>query len=62
MCVAPHEFGTEILARVTGQPLKVCERAFERAEGRGLIDCGVSLRTAWPTPKGLALLEPEVTP
>lgn len=46
----------ELLAERTGQPRKVCERAMERAVRRGLIEYGVSLRTAWPTPKGMALL------
>lgn len=46
----------EILAEQTGQPEKVCWRAMERAEGRGLIDCGVSLRSGWITDKGRELL------
>lgn len=41
----------------TDQSAKVCWRAMQRAASRGLIDYGVSLRTAWPTEKGLALLE-----
>ena len=45
----------------TGAPVKVCYRAMERAMSRGLIECGVSLRTAWAEPKGLALLEPAKT-
>lgn len=49
-------FADELLAARTGQPRKVCERAMERAVRRGLIEYGVSLRTAWPTPKGMALL------
>jgi hypothetical protein len=28
----------------------------ERAYNRGFIECGVSLRTAWPTPEGLQML------
>jgi hypothetical protein len=40
-------FVTDILMRDTGQPEKVCIAAMERAEKRGLIECGVSLRTAW---------------
>lgn len=41
----------------TGAPYKVAEAAMERACRRGLIDYGVSLRTAWAEPKGLALLD-----
>lgn len=44
------------LAAQTGEPEKVCFRAMERAEARGLIECGVSLRTAWLTDAGEALL------
>lgn len=52
----PYEMPYEILERVTVQPFKVCYRAMERAEERGLIDCGVSLRTGWLTDKGKSLL------
>lgn len=51
-----------ILMRMTGQPLKVCWRAMERADDRELIECGTSLRTAWPTAAGLALLEVQTYP
>lgn len=46
----------ELLAQWTGQPEKVCYRAMERAEENGLLEYGVSLRTAWLTDKGKALL------
>lgn len=46
----------EILMEWTGQPEKVCYRACERAEERGLIDCGVSLRSGWLTEAGMALV------
>ena len=46
----------EILAARTGQCEKVCYRAMERAEGRGYIEYGVSLRTGWLTPADKALL------
>lgn len=46
----------EALAIETGQPEKVCYRAMERANQRGLLDYGVSLRTAWLTEKGEALI------
>ena len=52
-----YEFPYVILQRVTGQCLKVCWRAMERAEDRGFIECGTSLRTCWLTDKGKALLE-----
>lgn len=47
----------ELLAQWTGQPEKVCYRAMERAERRGLLEYGVSLRTAWLTDAGRALLD-----
>lgn len=40
----------------TGAPEKVAWGALERAANRGLIECGVSLRCAWPTAKGRAML------
>lgn len=46
----------EALAAETGQPEKVCYRAMERADRRGLIEYGVSLRTGWLTEKGKTLL------
>lgn len=49
-------FPYEALAAETGQPEKVCFRATERAERRGLIEYGVSLRTGWLTATGRALL------
>lgn len=55
---SPHRlFGTELLAARTRQPLKVCEAAYLRAYRRGLIVPGTSIRSAWPTEKGLALLQ-----
>lgn len=46
----------ELLSKRTGQCEKVCFRAMERAYGRGLLDYGVSLGTAWLTPAGEKLL------
>jgi hypothetical protein len=40
-------------------PEKVVVSAFEREESKGLIECGVSLYTAWPTEKGLEYMESE---
>lgn len=53
-CELPFPY--EALADETGQPEKVCYRAMERAALRGLINCGVSLRTGWLTDKGKALI------
>lgn len=50
------DFITDILIARTSAPLKVVYAAMERAYSRNLIECGVSLRTAWATPKGLAIL------
>jgi hypothetical protein len=52
-------FALELLVQRTGQPEKVCFAALERAYSRGLIECGVSLRSAWPTSAGLELLARE---
>lgn len=49
-------FPYEALAAQTGQPEKVCYRAMERAERRGLIEVGTSLRTGWLSEKGKELL------
>lgn len=49
------EWPYEILERRTGQPRKVCYRAMERAECRGFIESGVSLRSGWVTYKGTKL-------
>jgi hypothetical protein len=51
-------FVDEFLVGYTNQPLKVCQRAIERAVTRGFVDYGVSSRTCWPTAKGLALVAP----
>ena len=53
----PYEFPYEILNRQTGQCVKVCYGAMERAEGRGYIEYGVSLRTGWLTEEGKKLLK-----
>lgn len=49
-------FPYEALARETGEAEKVCYRAMERAERRGLIEVGTSLRTGWLSAKGKQLL------
>jgi hypothetical protein len=43
----------------TGEPAKVCYRAMERAVKNDLLSYGVSIRTAWLTDKGKAILENE---
>ncbi len=47
----------EILAQQTGAPIKVCLAAVERALDNGLIECGVSIGTAWLTDKGMEVLK-----
>lgn len=50
-------FADLLLAARHQQHPKVAFRALERAHRRQLIDYGVSLRTAWVTPAGAAMLE-----
>lgn len=52
-------FAYDVLMRETGLPLNVCYAAMERAYARGLVDYGASLRTAWVTEKGMALVKAE---
>jgi len=52
-----NEFATAILHRMTGEPMKVCHSACERAVMRGFIDCGVSVRSGWLTEKGKELIQ-----
>lgn len=47
----------EILAQQTGQCVKVCFHAMDRVHRRGLIEYGVSVRSAWLTEEGKKLLE-----
>lgn len=51
-----HPYPYEALALETGECEKVCYRAMERADDRGYLNYGVSLRTAWLTEKGVALI------
>ncbi|MNQ81399.1 hypothetical protein D3C85_964200 [compost metagenome] len=46
----------QILMSRTNEPMKVCWRAMERTLKRDYISFGTSLRTAWITPEGHALL------
>lgn len=57
MAIHGFPFITDLLVSRTGCPLKVAEAALRRAIGRGLLDYGVSERTAWLTDIGVALLE-----
>lgn len=50
-------FPYKALANQTGEPEKVCLRAMERADKRGLIVCGAMYWAAWLTAKGKKLLE-----
>lgn len=52
----PIKFASDFLLEETGECEKVVERAMERAESRGLLDYGVSLRSGWLTDKGKELL------
>ena len=52
-----REWVYEILSRWTGECEKVCYRACERAEKRGYIDVGVSLRSGWLSPEGKKFLK-----
>lgn len=64
-CAAFHAGDTRnslsILMAMSGQPPKVCLRAMERAERRGLIEYGVSLQTAWPSKTGWQLAHEATT-
>lgn len=47
------------LVAVCDQPKKVVYAALDRALERGYIEYGTTIRQAWPTEKGLALLDKE---
>lgn len=49
----------EILSTLANENEKVCYRAMERCHGRGYLEYGVSLRTAWLSEKGRELMENE---
>ena len=51
----PQKYPYDYLMEWTRECEKVCIKAMERAEERGYIDCGVSLRTGWITEKGQSL-------
>ena len=50
-------YAYDLLMVRTGQCFKVCYRAMERAARRGLVDYGVSLRTAWVDDAGIELMK-----
>lgn len=52
----PIKWPYDYLIEWTGECEKVCIKAMERADLRGFIDYGVSLRTGWVTDEGLELL------
>ncbi len=47
---------TPEIALADRYPKKVILAKMDQMRGQGLLEVGVSLRTAWPTEKGLALL------
>lgn len=47
----------DLLMQWTGEPMKVCYRAMERANDRGYIEYGVSLRSGWLADKGKQLID-----
>lgn len=49
-------FVDELLVARTGCPLKVAQAAITRDLASGLVECGVSERTCWPTMTGLEAL------
>ena len=53
MCIFPHE----LLQIRTKECRKVCIRATQRAENRGFIDCGITLRSGWLTDEGKELAD-----
>lgn len=55
-----YEYPYIILMRETGECMKVCYAAMERACRHGLIEYGVSLRTGWLTDKGNDLIKEAV--
>ena len=46
----------EKLVKVSGQHPKVCLRAVEREDDRGLVEYGTSIRNGWLTTSGEAKL------
>lgn len=46
----------DLLEEWTGEPVKVCYRAMERANDRGYIEYGTSLRSGWLTEKGQQMI------
>lgn len=52
----------ERLQASTGEHVKVCYAAAERACDRGLLEYGVSIRVPWLTDKGKALVAAAITP
>ena len=47
----------DLLSNWTGESEPTCRRAMERDEKNGFLEYGVSLRTAWVTPKGYKYLQ-----
>lgn len=55
--ISEHKDGYKLLDEQIDGPWKVIYSAIERCYERDLIEYGSSLRTAWPTDKGLELLK-----
>lgn len=66
VCMAALSHGDrpchEFLSEMTGQCEKVCWLALERADNRGLIECGIGLHRPWITSSGYSLLGMEPPP
>jgi hypothetical protein len=48
----PHTGSLARLQHLTGLPADVCAAAMVASRGRGLIEWGVTMESAWPTPAG----------
>jgi hypothetical protein len=53
----PSKRAYRLLAERTGQCEKVCFNVLERAYGRGYLECGMSVGTAWATEKGIQMVK-----
>lgn len=52
-----HWRSDDLLSRETGKPMAVIYAGLRAAVREGLVDYGVSLGTAWPTPEGMVRLD-----
>jgi hypothetical protein len=57
LCIPGNDHGSWAMIMIaTGAREKVVYAAMDRAHKKGLIEYGISLRTAWPSKTGLELL------